>query len=116
MTQTDSQLSQIIQSIRLFAVGFVVCNDFLGPEDPDRSVRKFDQDIYIWAAPSETGSSHVQNAQNQIHTAHAQSHSRICSLLIHSVMSSDSVSGRQRPRSDCADAQADLGLRFPHMP
>ena len=33
-----------------------------------------------------------------------------------SVISSYSVSGQRRPRSDCADAQANLGLRCPHMP
>ena len=38
------------------------------------------------------------------------------SPFIHSVVSNDSVSGQWRPWSDCADAQADLGLRCPHMP
>ena len=45
----------------------------------------------------------------------AKAHQSICSPFIHSVVSSDSVSGQQRPRSDCADAQSDLGLRCPHM-
>ena len=36
--------------------------------------------------------------------------------FIHFVVSNDSVCGERRPRSDCADAQADLGLRSPHMP
>ena len=35
--------------------------------------------------------------------------------FIHSVASNDSVSGHGRPRSDCVDAQAGLGLRCPHM-
>ena len=35
--------------------------------------------------------------------------------LIHSAVSNDSVSGQRRPRSDCADAQSDLGLLCPHM-
>ena len=41
-----------------------------------------------------------------------------CSALIqiHSIVSYDSVSGQRRPRSDCADAQADLGLRCSHVP
>ena len=39
----------------------------------------------------------------------------ICSPLIHSIVSNDSVRGKRRPWSDCADAQADLGLRCPHM-
>ena len=46
----------------------------------------------------------------------AKYHSGICSPLIHSIVSSDSVSGLRRPWSDYADAQADLGLRCPHMP
>ena len=40
----------------------------------------------------------------------------ICSTFIHSVISNDSVNGQWRPWSACADAQADLGLRCPHMP
>ena len=34
----------------------------------------------------------------------------ICSPL------NTSVYGQRRPRSDCADAQSDLGLRCPHIP
>ena len=36
----------------------------------------------------------------------------IHSMMIHSII----VSGRRRLWSDCADAQADLGIRRPHMP
>ena len=43
-------------------------------------------------------------------------HPGLCSPFIHSVVSNDSVSGQWRPWSDCADAQADLGLRCPHTP
>ena len=39
-----------------------------------------------------------------------------CSKLICSMVSIDSVNGQWRPWSDCADAQADLGLCCPHMP
>ena len=39
----------------------------------------------------------------------------LCFPFIHSVVSNDSVSGQRRPWSDCADAQADLGLRCPDM-
>ena len=46
----------------------------------------------------------------------AKSDPGICSPLIHSIVANDSVSGQRRPRSDCADAQADLGLRCPHVP
>ena len=59
---------------------------------------------------------HAQNAQIQIHPTHPPSHPVICYPLIHSVVSNDSVSGQRRPWSDCADAQADLGFRCPHMP
>ena len=35
--------------------------------------------------------------------------------MIHSIESNDSVSGQRRPRSDCMDAQSDLGFHCPHM-
>ena len=37
-------------------------------------------------------------------------------LSVHSVVSDDSISGQWRPWWDCADAQAGLGFRCPHMP
>ena len=43
-------------------------------------------------------------------------HLGLCSPFIHFVVSNDSVKGQWRPWSDCADAQADLGLRCPHIP
>ena len=46
----------------------------------------------------------------------SKSHPDICSSLIDFIMSNDSVSRQQRPWSDCADAQADLGVRCLHMP
>ena len=46
----------------------------------------------------------------------AKYHPGLCSPFIHSVVLNDSSSGQWRPWSDCADAQADLGLRCPHMP
>ena len=46
----------------------------------------------------------------------ARSRTGICSPLMHSIESNDSVSGLRRPWSDCADAQSDLGFRCPHMP
>ena len=45
-----------------------------------------------------------------------KSHPGICFPFIYSVVSNESVSGQRRPWSDCADAQADLGLCCPHMP
>ena len=47
---------------------------------------------------------------------HDQGSIRAFLSMIHSIVSFDSVSGQRRPCSDCADAQADLGLRWPHMP
>ena len=64
----------------------------------------------------ENVSEHVQNAQTGSSHACAKSHLGICSPLIHYIVSIDSVSGKRRPRSDCANAQPDLGLRCPHMP
>ena len=46
----------------------------------------------------------------------ARSPSDLCSLLIHSLVSNDSGSRQQRPRSDCTSVQSDLGLRCPCMP
>ena len=46
---------------------------------------------------------------------HAQS--TIGAFALHSyILSNYFVSGQWMPWSDCADAQADLGLRCPHMP
>ena len=49
------------------------------------------------------------------HHAHAQSHTALCSTLIQSMVSNDSISGQRRTWSDCVDVQADLGRRCPHM-
>ena len=43
-------------------------------------------------------------------------HPGFWSLSIHYVVSNDFVIGQKRPRLDCADVQADLGLCCPHMP
>ena len=45
----------------------------------------------------------------------AKTHPGICSPL-KLIVANDSVSGQQRPKSDFADAQSDLGLRCLHMP
>ena len=58
---------------------------------------------------------HAQNARADLSHVFWKSHSGICSSLIHFIASNDYVSGQQRPWSDCADAQADLGLGCPHM-
>ena len=46
----------------------------------------------------------------------SKSHPSLCSQLIHSIVSNDSVSGQRRPWSDSADTKADLGLRCLHIP
>ena len=46
----------------------------------------------------------------------AKYHTGLYSPFIQSEVSNKSVSGQWRPWSDCADAQADLGLRCLHMP
>ena len=48
--------------------------------------------------------------------AHAQSHPGICSPLMHSIVSNDSVSRQQRPWSDSVNVQTDLCLYCRHMP
>ena len=51
------------------------------------------------------------------HPAHVQNYNpSLFSPLIHFVVSNNSVCGQGKPRSECADAQADLGLRCMHMP
>ena len=45
----------------------------------------------------------------------AKSHPGICSPWKHSTLSNDSVCGHRRPFKECADTQADLGFRCPHM-
>ena len=51
---------------------------------------------HTWTAPSEKVSEHAQNAQIKIHHGHAQSHPDICSSLIYSIVSNDSVRGQGR--------------------
>ena len=46
----------------------------------------------------------------------AKYHPGISSPFLYFVVSNDSVSGQRRPWSYCADAQADLRPRCPHMP
>ena len=72
--------------------------------------------LCIWAEPSEKVSSNVCKMRRfRSPCACAKSHPCICSLLKHCIVSNISVSGQRRPWSDCADAQADLGFRCPHM-
>ena len=73
--------------------------------------------LIIRSAPGEKMSSRMRKMYRfRFITSSAKTHPGIWSLFIHSIVSNDSVSGQRRPWSDCADAQADLGLRCPHMP
>ena len=67
---------------------------------------------------SEMVSSSMRRKCTDSDSSHACSKSRPCIYFpfIHSIVSDDSVSGEGRPRSGRADALADLGLCFPHMP
>ena len=70
---------------------------------------------FKWVASCENALERAQNAQIQIILRMRKYHPGLCSHFIHSVVFNDSVSGQRRPRSDCTDAQSDLGLRCPHM-
>ena len=70
----------------------------------------------MWAAPSEKVPSSMRKMGGFTSCCTcAKSHPGICSPLKHSIVSKDSVCGQWRPWSDCAYAQADLGLRCPHF-
>ena len=72
---------------------------------------------FIWAAPTEKVLSSMRKMCGFISfRTSSNSHTGICSPLKHSIVSNESVSGQWRPWSDCADGQADLGIRCPHMP
>ena len=71
---------------------------------------------YTWAASSEN----VPLSMRQMRSfswfcACAKDNPGLRSRFLHSVVSSDSVSGQWKPWSDCTDVQADMGLRCPHM-
>ena len=59
---------------------------------------------------------YVQNTFRFNPHNHKLSSGHLLSILILFIVPNDSVSGQRRPWSDCADAQAVLGLRCPHMP
>ena len=58
---------------------------------------------------------HAQNAQIQVTLLVAKYHRAFCYPFLHSAVVNDFVREQWRPWTDCADAQADLGLRCPHM-
>ena len=83
---------------------------FVMSEDPDGPMR-------IWTASSENNAfGHAQNVLIHIILCMQKYHPGICSLCIYSVVSNDSVSGQWMPRKDCADMQANLGIRCPYIP
>ena len=59
---------------------------------------------------------HVHNVQIQINLCMCKVSSGPWISIQIAVVSNDSVSGQGRPLSDCANAQADLGLQCLHMP
>ena len=68
-----------------------------------------------WAASSEKKYSNTSIMRRFISSYPCTKYqSGLCSLFIHSVASNDSLSGSSC--SDCVDAQANLGIRCPHMP
>ena len=72
---------------------------------------------WCMAAPSEKVSFSMRKLCGFISSyTCSHSHPGICFPSKLYIISMDSVCGQQRPRSDCADAQADLGFHYPHMP
>ena len=69
----------------------------------------------IWAVSNEKISS-IMRKMHRLLPRMRKVSSGICAPLIHSIVSNDFVNGQQRPWSDCADAQAYLGRRCPHIP
>ena len=70
----------------------------------------------ILAKSNEKVPSSMQKLRRFRSCACAKYHPDFCSPLEHSIASNDSVWGERMPRSDCANMQADMGLRCPHMP
>ena len=81
---------------------------------------KRDDSWHKWVEPSENVPSNMRKMHRfWVHPTHAQNVIRASAFhwyMIHSMVFNDSASGQRRPWSDCADAQADLGLRCSHMP
>ena len=80
------------------------------------SIWRFLMSLSPEAASCQNLSSDMCKMHIQIHPMHAQSHSDICSPLIHYIVSNASVSKQRRAWSDCTNVQADLCLHSPHMP
>ena len=68
----------------------------------------------IWATPCDNVPSNKRNIRS-FRSSCLKYHPVFCFPFMYSVVSNDSVTGRRRPWSDCAHAQAVLSLRFPHM-
>ena len=81
------------------------------------TVNKYHSGNLIWTVSSENVPSSMRKMRRfRSSCACAKYQPGLCSPFIHSIVSNVSVSGQWRHWSDCADAQADLGLRCPHMP
>ena len=72
-----------------------------------RCQHRFQKHVFAWRSP-------IYCIPIRSFCACANYHPGLCSPFVHSVVSSVAASGQRRPRSDCASAQSDLGLRCPH--
>ena len=77
------------------------------------SWRCYPHHCYIAASSEQCASMHKMRRFRS--SCACAKHPDFCSPFIHLVVSNDSVIGQRRPRQACADAQADLGLRYKHV-
>ena len=80
-----------------------------------------DLQMFLQFYPSEwqvcaTSSEKVSSNMRKMHRFRFIPRMRKVLFKQYSFVSNDSVCGQRMPWSDCADAQADLGLRCPYMP
>ena len=108
MSFLSAVLSSVIRSLSV--------NALLLPLNGPSQVKK--EPFSIWTASSEKQCLPTcAKSTNSDYPAHLRRISwGLCSSFIHSVVSNDSVSGQWRPWLGCANAQADQGIRCPHMP
>ena len=72
---------------------------------------------YNWSLSNENVPSNMRKMRRFRSARACASSGNLLSIhIFYTVVSYDSDSGQWRPWSDCADAQADLGLPCPHMP
>ena len=69
---------------------------------------------FIWAKKFLRGEYKQQRCRSA--SGYTQSDQELYNTSLCSIVANDSISGQERTLSDCGDAQADLGLRWSHMP